>query len=734
MKIYRIATLSSVAALAIVANAATAQVSLDDDTMADQGEVTDDPVTVDDAEDSNVIVVTARKREETLQDVPIAATAIDGDTLAARGINSVREAAVLSPGLNINSDGAGRAFVAIRGVGVTLVQSVQPGVGLFVDGIYRPNTAYLNNPLLDIERIEVLRGPQGTLYGKNTLGGAINVITRQPRNEFEGRVSASYAGSDDQLILAGSLSAPIVEDVLAVRIAASHQEQDGFARNVLLDADANPFNSDSINGTIRLTPGQVELTVNGYYDWIESVNIPYARIAGPQDYSRDLTFNTLNRVDLEYRGINARLAVPLDGIDSTLTLIGAYDARDNTNIEGDVDFGPGDFARATGGDELRTKTAELRLDSEWSGSISTLIGLFYSREEVDAFDVTTLYPAFSGLPFDIVRTTTNRTEADTYAVFGTLFWEPSPDWEVALGLRYDHEDRAANGSVITALGPLGESGGPLPEARIKSNEVQPKVTVTRNWSSDFMTYASVARGYRGGGFNAPTAPTRTYRGDSAWTYEVGGKYSSPDGRGSLAGAVFYNDYTDYIGLNSIAPAAGGGLVTVDLNTGDVESYGIELEGLFRPVPAWSISGGLTLMHARLTDSTAYTDTTGRTLSSDRLTFQPDWSANLATDYTFDLGGGEFVLAANVTGKGKRLAATLNETTPTFLDSYWLVGASATYRTGPVEIAAFVNNAFDEDYWESYIERTTLVLAGLPASDLGIQGDGRRYGVRASLRF
>ena len=729
----RLAALTGAACVALVSSSAAAQTTLEDDTLPGQGETTDDPVVAEEAADG-VIIVTARKREETLQDVPIAATAIDGDTLASRGINSVREAAVLAPGLNINSDGAGRAFVAIRGVGVTLVQSVQPGVGLFVDGIYRPNTAYLNNPLLDVERIEVLRGPQGTLYGKNTLGGAINVITRKPGNEFEGRASASYAGPDDQLIVAGSLSGPLVTDVLAVRVAASHQERDGFARNILLDADGNPYNSESINGTVRFTPGAVELTVNGYYDWIESVNIPYARVAGPQDYSRDLTFNTLNRVDFDYRGINAKLAVPIEGIASTLTLIGAYDARDTDNIESDVDFGAGDFARATGGDELRTKTAEIRLDSEWSDSVSTLLGLFYSREEVDAIDVTTLFPAFSGLPFDIVRTTTNNTTADTYAVFGTLFWEPSTDWEVALGLRYDHEDRVANGSVVTVLGPLGATGGPLPEARIKSNQVQPKLTVTRNWSPDFMTYASIARGYRGGGFNAPTAPTRTYRGDSAWTYELGAKLASPDGNASIAGAVFYNDYKDYIGLNSIAPAEGGGLVTVDLNSGDVESYGIELEGFVRPAPAWSISGGVTLMRARLTDTTAYTETTGRVLASDRLTFQPDWMANLATDYTIDLGGGELVFSANVTGKGERLAATLNQTTPTFLDSYWLVGASATYRTGPVEVSAFVSNAFQEDYWESYIEQTTLILAGLPASDLGIQGDGRRYGVRASLRF
>jgi iron complex outermembrane receptor protein len=140
------------------------------------------------------------------------------------------------------------------------------------------------------------------------------------------------------------------------------------------------------------------------------------------------------------------------------------------------------------------------------------------------------------------------------------------------------------------------------------------------------------------------------------------------------------------------------------------------------------------MHARLTDSSAYTQTTGRRLASDRLTFQPDWSANLATDYTIDLGKDQVVLGANLTGKGKRLAATLNQTTPTTLDGYWLVGASATYRTGPIELSAFVSNLFNEGYWESYIERTTLQLAGLPASDLGIMGDARRYGIRASMKF
>ncbi|WP_422060709.1 TonB-dependent receptor [Sphingopyxis sp.] len=688
-------------------------------------------------ESDGTIVVTARKREETLNDIPIAATAISGDTLVARGLNSVREAAVLSPGLNINSDGAGRAFVSIRGVGVTLVQSVQPGVGLFIDGIYQPNTSYLNNPLVDVDRIEVLRGPQGTLYGKNTMGGAINVITRAPSNDLEVRANASYAGPDNSWMVSGSVSGPIVKDKVAIRVAAAHRQQDGFLKNTVIGGNANPFNTDSLNATVRITPSDgFTLTVKGYYDWVDGVNVPYSRVTGPRDYSRDVQFNTINAVSFRYRGVNARAEADLGG-GSKLSVIGAYDMRNGFTPDGEGDFGPTDTVRSVGRDALRTMTMETRLDSEWSDSFSTLVGVFYSNEmtRVKARDTISLVHPILG-PVSILRMTTAKNVGDTYAAFGTVFWKPNLDWEVSAGVRYDHEDRVSNGSVVstttTVLG-AATAGGLVPTAKLKSDEWQPKLSITRKWTPDLMTYVSVARGYRGGGFNAPTAPTRTYKGDSAWTYEAGAKYSAPGM--SLSGTVFYSDYKDYIGLNSIAPAAGGGLVTVDLNTGDVESYGIELEAMVRPVQAWTLRGGFTWMHARITDDSAYTATTGRLLSSDRLTFQPDWTASFSSDYRIETGGdSDITLSAGLVGKGKRLAATLNQTTPTFLDSYWLTNASIAYRTGPVEVALFANNIFNTDYFESYIEKTTLALAGLPASDLGITGDRRRYGVRASLKF
>lgn len=670
------------------------------------------------------IVVTARKRSETLKDVPVAASAVTGDLIEQRGLSSVKDIAALTPGLNINSDGIGRAFIAIRGVGVTLINTVQPGVGLFIDGIYQPNTSYLNSPLLDVERIEVLRGPQGTLYGKNTLGGAINVISRQPDDEWKGRVVASYAGPDDSMALSASISGAIVPEKLQIRLAAAHREQDGFQKNSLTGSDANPLNTNSVNTTIRFIPADdVELTVKGYYDWVEGANTPYARVSGPTDYSRSVQFNSPNLTRFEYGGVNARLALPLDALNSRVTLIAAYDQRDNTTADNDGDFGVADIVRSSGDNKLKTRTGELRLDSEISDSLSSLVGLFHSRETFDATSVTRV------VPLNRVSTTLSGSTADTTALFGTLFWKPSTEWEVTAGLRYDHENREATGGALLA-GVIT----PIPPARIKSNEIEPRLTITRHWNDGLMSYASIARGYRGGGFNSPLAPSRTYKGDSAWTYELGSKYSSADRRFALSGAVFYNDYRDYIGQNSIAPSPAGGFVTVDLNTGDVESYGLELEASFRPLPAWTLTGSATLMHARITDSRPYTAVTGRFLPTDRLTFQPDWNFAFNSDYVIPAGAGDVTLTGGITGKGSRAGSSLSNTFSPRLDAYYLVNAAITYSIDDIELQLFANNIFNEKYFDSYIDQSLLQLSGLPAASLGIMGDRARYGARVRVNF
>jgi iron complex outermembrane receptor protein len=703
-------------------------------------------------EGDQTIVVTARKRLETLKDVPVAATAVSGDLVEKRGYTSVKEVAQLTPSLNINSDGAGRAFVSIRGVGTTLIDTIQPGVGIFVDGIYQPNTSYLNNPLTDVERVEVLRGPQGTLYGKNTLGGAISVITRQPTNRFEGKVIGSYAGPDNAWTAGASVSGPIIEDKLQARIAFTHQQQDGFIRNKLIHADQNPLNTDALSGTIKAMPADgIKLTVNGYYTWLKGGAVPYVFVDDPTDYDDDIFVNSNNYQYFKYRGINAKLEVEA-GTDTNITLIGSYDRRGVSTDNADPDFTAADFLRQNAFDDLKTSAAELRFDSNWSDKISTLVGLYYSHETRDKDSLTVARLAALGGPAltQVIGAEDNR-KGDAYAAFANVFWKPMEDLEIALGLRWDHEKRTAGGGTGSTilLGTLGvDDVDPVPlvpkeELTIKSTKWLPKATVTKFWNDNLMTYVSVAKGFRGGGFNPPQVPDniRTFKGDSAWTYELGTKYSSPDRRVSLAAALFYNDYKDYIGLNTIL-ATPPTFTTIDLNSGDVKSYGIELEGVFRATPQWTLSGGGSLMHARLSNTDIYTEVTGRTLASDRLSFQPDWNFSLNSDYVVPVGKGDITFNTNLIGKGSRIPASIRQETPEFpghpplreLKAYVLVNGSITYEIGGLEVSAFVNNLFNKRYFESYIERTTLVLAGLPNSDVGIIGDKRRVGVRTRFKF
>lgn len=683
-----------------------------------------------DESDNNSIVVTARKREERLLDIPVAATAVTGDAIEQRGLVSVKEVATLTPSLNINSDGAGRAFIAIRGVGTTLIDTVQPGVGIFVDGIYQPNTSYLNNPMTDVERVEVLRGPQGTLYGKNTLGGAINVISRQPGNDLEFKAIGSYAGTDHAWNAGASLSGALVEDRVMARVSYAHQQQNGFVRNTLINADAFPLNSDTVSGTLVLKPSDdVKLTVNGYDTWLKGGGVSYAFVTGPTDYNRSVRLNATNHQLFDYRGVNAKLEFPLDAFSTKVTLIGAYDERDVNTPDADPDFTANNVLRSDGHDDLKTRTLELRFDSDLSSTLSSIVGAFYSRETRTTDSNVHVLPGV----LNLLNTTSVTSAGDTYALFGNLFWKPSADWEFSAGLRWDRQDRSL---VTAAVNQFPAPGTINTNQKLQETNVSPRFALTRHWNGNVMSYASVAKGFRGGGFNRSGAlpeSLRTYKGDRVWTYELGSKFESNDRRLALSAAVFYNDYKDYIGLNSIY-AVPPSFVTVDLNTGDVKSYGIELEGSFKPASIWTLSGGVSLMNARIVDSTIYTQTLHRKLASDRLPFQPDWNLHFDSDVVVPVGKNEVAFNLGVVGKGSRIAATLSETNAPVLASYLLTNSSITYRTGKFEIGAFVTNLFNKNYMESYIEKTTLILAGLPATDVGIAGERRRIGVRARVRF
>jgi len=275
-----------------------------------------------------------------------------------------------------------------------------------------------------------------------------------------------------------------------------------------------------------------------------------------------------------------------------------------------------------------------------------------------------------------------------------------------------------------------------PHREIDSSEVEPRVSLTRFLSKDAMVYGSIAKGYRGGGFNAASVPPEfsTYDGDTVWTYELGGKASSADGRWLVSSAVYYNDYKDFIGQNALAIGPGGGLVSIDLNLGDVESYGLETEVVAAVNDMWKLSGSVTLMHARITDQSGWLEVTGTPLATDRLLFQPDWNASISSDLTVPVGMGDVSWNIGVVGKGSRPGSSFDPTTASILESYTTVNTSVSYRRGGLTATVFANNLLDEKYFESFIDGSLLQALGLLNQDLGMLGTPRKVGLRVQYEF
>jgi len=665
----------------------------------------------------NEVVVTARKRDERLKDVPIAVSAVTADTIQKEQIYQVKDIAAFVPGLNINSDAVGRSFISIRGIGATLIDTVQPGVGIFIDGVYEPDTSYLNSPLLDVQQIEVLRGPQGTLFGNNTLGGAINVITRQPSDAPHLSVMGAYAGPDNSSSAAITASGPIVPGVLQGKVGISFHDQDGFEKNTLAGGYANPLYQRSAEAGLRwqASPNAV-FTLNGYYNQVKGGETPYADVSGVSGYSENVTLNYNSLAQYTYAGGNLKGVFDLPQAATTVTAVAAYDTRFGT-ASGDGDFGPVNYIEVVhGGNTLNTETGELRFDTHYNANVSSLIGVFADQSTTNTDVNDLLLPGVFNVPVD----SADHAYIQAQAVYGTLFWKLDTI-ELAAGLRVDHQ------IVKDAADPQ----------KYKTTQVEPRVTLTKHWTSDVMTYASISRGFRGGGTNGAGAPNPIYQGDSVWTYETGAKLETADHKLSVDGDIFYNDYSNFIGQNSLAPGPGGTFVAINLNTGAVQSYGAELEADYRPTDRWDFNAGVTLLHARITNGAEYTQTTTLPLPDNRILFTPDWNFDLNGSYTQPIGDDSLRFDGTLIGKGDRVGSTLSPASVPVLPAYLLVNTSVTYVHGRYQVAVFATNLTDTKYWESYLDSSLLSTAGFPpylSHNLGILGDRRRIGVRASYKF
>jgi iron complex outermembrane receptor protein len=618
------------------------------------------------------IVVTARKRREGLQDTPISVTAFTGDSLERPGLDSTRDLGAYTPNL-ISSNGSGvsgntsAGSFFVRGIGqLDFTLNTDPGVGLYVDDVYVARAVGSVMELLDLEAVEVLRGPQGTLFGRNTIGGAIHLRSQPPTQQTGG--TAQLEVGTDALRRGGFAASVPLSDTLLTRWSASYTRRDGFIERHSDGVDLG--DTDALAGRVAMRwlateAVTADLVLDGARHREESPPTRAAALSGTSDFgsfynavlARDLdclpppgsmtnpacfnsqfltgdpyTTNATFRSKSELDAWGAALTVAVDVSDTmAVKSITAY--RDTEALgHRDGDNSPHVIAQTRDTWDHRQFSQELQLTGAAAhDTVNWIVGLYYFEEEGTNLNFVDFAPVFiqSG----------GSVDNDSTAVFGQMTWNITEAWSLTGGLRYTDETKrfSPDQFVIEDRGTGLPPGFPLvppDQVDATASEVSPHVNIGYRWSENVMTYATYSEGFKSGGFTQRVFPplpmTPSFRPEFVEAYEVGVKSGGFGGRLRLNAAAFFTDYTDLqvLALVGVAPTT--------QNAAEAEIQGFEVELTALPMQGLLVSIGVGYVDAEYTSIGP--QVIGLTRDSEFAQI-PEWTANGSASYDFHMSGG-----------------------------------------------------------------------------------------------
>jgi iron complex outermembrane receptor protein len=611
------------------------------------------------------IVVTARRREESLQTAPVSVAAFTAAALERQGIDTLVDLGSHVPNLSMISGqggGATQTQVSIRGVGQSdFILTSDQSVGLYVDGVYLPRSLGAALDLIDIERIEVLRGPQGTLFGRNTTAGAIQIISAPPEDAFLAKAELT-TGSFDRLDFKGSLNMPLGERI-ASRISLASLNQDGYGTRLFDNTEG--ADTDVLAGRAAF---RTELTDSLQADLI----LDYSRKRGyaglerlvnidPSDpnlafYNSTLVSQGLPPADERFitSDVHTTLAGSrnqddneMGGASLTLAWSGAalrfksITAWRTLEVQSGYDFDGTPYPLAEQALNLDQEqiSQELQLSGDALGErLQWMTGLFYFGEDAqDLQDVPFYQPlvatgdgSFVRVPggFSLISFISQDTRS--YAAYGQGTYRFTDKWSATAGLRYTDEKKTLASYLIT--GAFVRPPGTVSESW---SDLSPRLGLEYRISDRAMTYVSASRGFRSGGFNGRNIspdPPQSYDPETIWAYELGLKTETDNRRLRFNSAVFYYDYSDFQGLTL---GSFSGLVINVGNIAKVEMYGAEFDLAARPTEALQLSLAAGYTHHDIAEVEPGAQITIR--PDTRLVNAPEWTATAAIDYT--VGGG-----------------------------------------------------------------------------------------------
>ncbi|MDO7833731.1 TonB-dependent receptor [Sphingobium sp. HBC34] len=737
----------------------------------------------DASSDSADIIVTAQNRQQSVQDVPIAISVLSRDQLVSAGVTDVASIEKVSPSLQMTKDTTATR-VTVRGVGTLSNGETQDqSIAVNIDGEYINRPTVLNAAVFDLERVEVLRGPQGTLYGRNSTGGAVNFITRKPGKEFAVNGSATY-GNYNQVIAEGGVDLPL-GSIGAIRLSGIYSDHKGYnkhnnsyltlpqftARQGRRSGDDHTWGG---RATLRLTPAD-GLTIDATYEHVEQKIIPssqaYANLNLPANgpgancqlngfvevgpttpgvqcipqntnflrridrHTYDAPISGIGIFNLQSDAIRGRLAY--DFGPATLTYTGGYR---NTHNEGALGLGPAYFNRNWGTD-IKTHSHELRLNGEASG-IQWQTGVFYFQEELGTN--TGLYNPFVGPKGSYINYFRRPTTSKSWSAFGQVEVPLAETLTAVGGLRYTKDKRKAtynnygfqfNSGLIEITTPAAR---PL-KLRYSGDQFNYLVGLNYKPDSDTLIYGKVSSGYKAGGFDA----VGTFAPEKNTAYEGGMKLNfGPGSRNQFNVAGFYYDYKDL--QNDVLLDAALGAQT--FNSGKATIYGVEVEAVINLSDNDRFNATFNYLHAKYGEflasyaifnpanpnQTSLLAVDNPDLAGNRLAQTPKFVIGAGYQHVFQLGSAGTLTANAFTRFKSDYFLTFFNYRDSRQEAFTQSDLSLEYRpeSGRFGVQAYVRNLEDT---------RPLTYAGYTAAGpddiFNFQfGAPRTYGVRVSFDF
>ena len=707
------------------------------------------------------IIVTANRRSENLQQVPITISAFKGETLKTLGVVNVVDLPQITPGLGFTRTIAGtNAF--LRGVGTTSAgYSTEAPVATYIDGLYLPNSAASSFSFNNIERIEVLKGPQGTLYGRNTTGGLIQVITKDPGAETSVDTSLSYGNYNT--VQANFYGSTPLTDTLSANVAALFiDQQDGWGRNLFTGKKAYTFEDMGFQAKLQWKPEPgTKVTLRGFYDRTKSDEgdavavVPGSVAADGSTYAGEYNINSRITPYARQRIYAISLKAEHDFGFATVSSLTGYINNESPSLQtqgpnlGQV--GPGQLAVNFGGRQrARTAEQEIQITSNGHGSFKWLAGAFFYDDQ------TTIDNAVYGTcigavcsPGLIPNETFGHQHTRSYSGYGEGTYSFHTGTHVTLGLRYTSDQKTLSGMIVPFPGQANSIPAFPPSVittpqqagivtDVTYNKLTYKAVLAQDVTDDIHAYTSYNRGFKSGGFNITSFANPSSAPEVLDAFEIGAKSELFDRVLRLNVSAFYYNYRG-IQLRTTTPPAPPGSSFL-YNAASAHNYGVDADFVIAPTRAFTINGGLEFLNARYTNFPGGVVTVPRPVtaaglggnlsSTGNLTGfaepqAPNFSANIGATYTIATSAGTFDLNAN---DGYRSSFAWEPDNRLRQRAYHLVNASVTFRPADTRysLELFVRNLNGAYYFVSE--------ASASSGDGYLPGAPRTFGGRVRYNF